>query len=62
MIDGVAPENTDGLAGKGGRRGSGTGSLLLAGGMNDSSFSAGDGGVDYAPVDLGFDLGLDLPP
>lgn len=61
-IDGIAREDTDGLVAKGGRRGSGTGSLLLAGGMNDSSFSAGDGGVDYAPVDLGFDLGMDLPP
>lgn len=61
-LDGVFREQTDSLLRPGARRGSGTGSILLAGGLGDSSFSAGDAGVDYAPVDLGFDLGLDLPP
>lgn len=61
-IDGIVRENTDSLLGKGARRRSGTGSLLLAGGMNDSSFSANEAGIDFAPVDLGFDLGMDLPP
>lgn len=60
-IDGIVRENIDNLLGKGVRRRSGTGSVLLAAG-NDSSFSAGDGGIDYQPVDLGFDLGMDLPP
>lgn len=61
-LGGIAREQTDSLLRPGQRRGSGTGSLLLAAGGLDSSFSAGDGGVDYAPVDLGFDLGIDLPP
>ncbi|KAI5450844.1 R8 protein [Naganishia albida] len=60
-LGGLPREQTDSLLRPGQRRGSGTGSLLLAGGL-DSSFSASDGGVDYAPVDLGFDLGIELPP
>lgn len=60
-IDGIVRENTDSLLGKGARRTSGARSVLWAAG-NDSSFSAGDGGIDYQPVDLGFDLGIDVPP
>jgi hypothetical protein len=59
-IEGIVRENTDSLLVKRVRGTSGTGSILLAAG-NDSSFSAGNGGIDYQPVDLGFDLGIDLP-